>query len=145
MRCKYSIFLVVAVAGVLLGSTLVNQTQGQGRRDRKATARKPASFVHTVIFYLKKGAPETEADALIADAQKLLSRIPTVREIRAGRPADKATPITIKDYQVGLLVLFDDADGLQTYLDHPLHKEYVSNHEKSFEKVVVYDFVGSNP
>jgi len=145
MRCKCSIFLVLVVTGAVLGSTLVNPTQGQGRRDRRTVIRKPAPFVHTVIFYLKKEAPATEADALIADSQKLLAKIPTVREIRAGKPAEKATPIATKDYQVGLLVLFDDADGLHTYLDHPLHKEYVSNHEKNLEKVVVYDFAGSNP
>jgi hypothetical protein len=97
-----------------------------------------------VIFYLKKDAPATEADALIADSQKLLAKIPTVREIRAGKPADKATPIAAKDYQVGLLVLFDDVEGLHTYIDHPLHKEYLANHQKNWEKAVIYDFVGPN-
>jgi hypothetical protein len=107
--------------------------------------RRPAPFVHSVIVYLKKDAPANEADAVLADTQKLLAKIPSVREIRAGRPADKATPIATKDYQVGVLVLFDDIEGLHTYLDHPLHKEFVSNHDKNFEKVVVYDFLSQNP
>ena len=146
MSRKSTMFLVLLMAGVILGSALINPTQGQVRRDRRAVVpRKSPPLVHTVIFYLKKDAPANEADALVADTQKLLAKIPTVREIRAGKPADKATPIAAKDYQVGLLVLFDDTDGLHTYSDHPLHKEFVANHAKSFEKVVVYDFLSPNP
>jgi hypothetical protein len=124
---------------------LASPILGQVRRDRKAIIRRPVPFVHSVIIYLKKDAPANETDAVMADTQKLLARIPSVREIRAGRPADKATPVATKDYQVGLLVLFDDVEGLHTYLDHPLHKEFVSNHEKNFDKVVVYDFMSQNP
>ena len=47
----------------------------------------------------------------------------------------------VTDFSVGLLVLFDDYDGLQTYLDHPLHTEYLEKHGKYWEKVPVYDFV----
>jgi len=81
---------------------------------------------------------------VIADTQKLLAKIPSVREIRAGKPAEKASARAAKDYQVGLLVLFDDVDGLHAYTDHPLHKEFVAYHEKNFEKVVVYDFLAQN-
>src|SRR5260370_22423073 len=139
MLRKGSMLLVMAIGGAILGSSLMGPIQGQVRRDRKAIARKAPPLVHTVVFTLKKDAPANEADALIADTQKLLSKIPSVREIRAGKPADNATPIAAKDYQVGLLVLFDDTQGLHTYADHPLHNEFVSNHERNFEKVVVYD------
>jgi hypothetical protein len=142
---RRSMLVTLLVAGTILGSLLISPTHGQVRRDRRVTIRKVAPFVHTVVFYLKKDAPATETDALIADTQKLLAKIPSVRDIRVGKPADKATPVAIKDYQLGLIVLFDDVEGLHTYLDHPLHKEYVANHEKNFEKVVVYDFVSPNP
>ncbi len=142
---KCSLLVTLLVAGAILGSLVVGPSHGQGKRDRRIVSRKPAPLVHTVIFYLKKDAPVNEPDALIADMQKLLAKIPTVRDIRAGRPADKASPTAAKDFQLGLLVLFDDVEGLHTYLDHPLHKEYVANHEKNFEKVVVYDFASPNP
>ena len=142
---KCADWVVLVVIGVILGSLLVGSTQGQIRRDRRIAPRKPAPFVHTVIFSLKKDAPANEADSVIADTQKLLAKIPSVREIRAGKPAEKASARAAKDYQVGLLVIFDDVDGLHAYIDHPLHKEFVANHEKNFEKVVVYDFLGQNP
>lgn len=103
---------------------------------------KAANFVHTVIFYLKKDAPKDEAKALVTDAHGILTKIPTVRGIKAGPPSSKSTPeVAVTDYTVGLLVLFDDAAGLKTYLDHPEHLKYVEKHKKFIDKVIVYDFV----
>jgi hypothetical protein len=100
-----------------------------------------APYVHAVIFYLKKDAPKDEGKAMIADAHELLAKIPTVRMVKIGPPATKGTPdVGVTDYQIGLLVLFDNYEGLKTYIDHPLHVKYVDNHKKHIEKVLVYDF-----
>ena len=115
---------------------------GVGGLETRAADKPEAPYVHAVIFYLKKDAPRGEAGALIKDAHQILTKIPTVRRLSAGRPAEKATPeVAITDFQVGLLVHFDDYQGLQTYLDHPLHTEYVQKHKKYLEKILVYDFV----
>lgn len=103
-----------------------------------------APYVHTVIFRLKADAPKDAADGLVRDAHEMLAKIPTVRELRCGRPAEKATPNIAKtDYQVGLVIFFDDADGLKTYLEHPLHLKYVEKHGASIDRehLAVYDFV----
>jgi stress responsive alpha/beta barrel protein len=100
----------------------------------------PAPFVHVVIFYLKKDAPKEAADAIIADAQKL-TKISSVRALWAGKPADKSTPVAAKDYHAALTLTFDDADGLQKYIDDPQHVEYAKKHRPNMEKVVVYDFI----
>jgi mRNA-degrading endonuclease YafQ of YafQ-DinJ toxin-antitoxin module len=73
----------------------------------------------------------------------MLAKIPSVRDLRIGRPAQKSTDAAKKDYQVGLLVLFDDYAGLQTYLDHPLHTKYVEKHLKhvDMDRLRIYDFV----
>ncbi len=107
---------------------------------------KNAPYVHAVIFYLKKDAPAGEVDALIEDTHKLLGKISTVRGLWVGEPAVKATPeYAIKDYHVGLLVLFDDFDGLKKYLDDPLHQQYLDKHGKHWDKVPVYDFLHQKP
>jgi hypothetical protein len=117
-----------------------------------AGAQKPAikpdtaPYVHSVVFYLKKDAPKDAADKLIVATNDLLRKIPTVRGLWVGQPASKATPkVAVLDYQVGLLVLFDDAQGLETYLNHPLHVEFVEKHTKNVERVLVYDFVNQQP
>jgi len=129
---------LAAVLGLML--TLAGHHPASSA-DRPAAADQP-NYVHTVIFYLKKDAPRGADKALIDDAFTLLARIPTVKGIRAGLPAEKATPdVAVKDYQVGLLVLFDDYEGLKTYLDHPDHVKFVEKHLKHVDKVLVYDFV----
>jgi hypothetical protein len=111
--------------------------------DRTASA-KAAPLVHAVIFYLHADAPSGEADAIITDCHEMLASIPTVRQLRAGKPAEKEKPDNArKDYQVGLLVLFDDVKGLETYIDHPQHRQFVAKHGKFIEreKLSVYDFL----
>jgi hypothetical protein len=117
----------------------------------KALAQAPPDlrkvpYVHAVIFYLKKDAPAGEADSLIEDTHKLLAKIPTVRGLWVGKPAEKATPkYAITDFHVGLVVLFDDYAGLEKYLEHDLHTEFLDKHGKHWDKVPVYDFVHQKP
>src|SRR5262245_26618993 len=121
---------------VLAGLLLVGGWAGPARTDDKTTqakVAKAAPYVHAGVFHLKPDAPAGEAEAMIADAQQLLAKIPTVRDLRVGRPAEKGSPGAKKDFQVGLLVLFDDYPGLQTYLDHPLHIKYVEKHLKHID------------
>jgi hypothetical protein len=131
-----------AVVGIALWIGASHLGQGSGQAEPKA--RKAASYVHAVIFHLKKDAPDDEVSALIRDAHELLGKIPSVRELRVGRPAEKGTPdFAKKDFQVGLLVLFDDFQGLETYLDHPQHQTFLDRHGShvDLEKLQVYDFV----
>ncbi len=109
-----------------------------------AAKAQKAPYVHAVIFYLRGDAPAGEVDALVADCHAMLGSIPSVRELRAGKPAEKTKPDNSKkDYQVGLLVLFDNAQGLDAYLTHPQHLQFVAKHGKYIdrEKLSVYDFM----
>jgi|SRR5262245_23719073 len=133
--------VMLAVAGLAMGRHAAEVPQVGADEVKKET--KPP-YVHTVIFTVKKDAPEGAADGLIHDANEVLAKIPTVRELRCGRPAEKATPeLAKKDYTVGLVIFFDDYEGLKTYLDHPDHLKYVERHLKNIDrdKLVVYDFV----
>lgn len=129
---KVSLFLVAAAglaALVVQGSSL-----GQERAGKKPP------YVHNVIFYVKSDAKDA-VPAMIADSHKLLADIPSVRGLWVGRPADKATPkVAVNDYSLGLTILFDDAKGLEDYLVHPQHEEFVQRHLGKVEKVLVYDF-----
>ena len=79
---------------------------------------------------------------MLADCHAMLAKIPTVRHLWAGRPSDRSTPkFGAKDYDVGLLILFDDADGLAAYDRHQLHQDFVQKHLKHLEKVQVFDFM----
>jgi hypothetical protein len=114
--------------------------KAKGEAKPKGEARPP--YIHTVVFYLKADAPKDETEKIIADAHGLLARIPSVKGLWIGRPAEKATPkLAITDYHVAWTLLFDDYAGLQEYLDHPLHVQFREKHAKHAERVLVYDFL----
>jgi hypothetical protein len=99
-------------------------------------------YVHAVFFTCKDGTPDAEIDALIADGNDLLGRIPTVRRVDTGRRDPEATrEVNVTDYHVGLVVYFDDRAGHDVYADHPNHLEYVAKHKDHWAKVRVLDFI----
>jgi hypothetical protein len=126
---------------VLIFAVLAGDARAEEKAKKPIKAKK-APFVHAVIFHLKKDAPAGEADAVIADSHKLLAKIGSVRGLWVGRPSDKGTPKIAKKFDVGLLVLFDDAEGLQKYIVDPLHVEFVKKHLSHFdqEQLAVFDF-----
>jgi hypothetical protein len=110
----------------------------------KSELRGHASYVHVVVFRMKKDAAKDVIEKAIADCHELLAKIPSVRSVRAGRPAAHGTPDVPKmKYDFALLVLVDNAEGLQAYLKHPLHLKYVEKYGPSFdmEKLQVFDFL----
>lgn len=112
--------------------------------DAKSDKKGHAPFAHVVIFRMKKDAPKDAVEKAIADCRDLLSKIPSVRSVRAGRPAARGTSDVPKmEYDFALLVLVEDADGLEAYLKHPLHLDFVKKHGPYFdrEKLQVFDFL----
>jgi hypothetical protein len=98
-------------------------------------------YVHSVYFTCRPGTSAGDIDAQIADAENLLGRIHSVRLVRSGkRDLKQQRDVNATDYDIGLTVLFDDAAGLQTYADHPLHLEYLARYKKHWDRVRVYDF-----
>jgi hypothetical protein len=100
-----------------------------------------AGLVHFVVLKLKADSPSSEAQAVIDDTYKELSKIKTVRGVWAGRPSSKGSPdFLFKDYTVALAFVFDDPAGLKKYHDDPIHTKFVEKHIKLWETPVVYDF-----
>ena len=99
-------------------------------------------YVHAVYFTCKPGTPDSEIDALVADGYALLSKVPSVRLVDSGRrDSDALRDVNVTDYDVGLIVYFDDRAGHDLYADHPKHLEYVEKHKAHWATVRVYDFV----
>src|SRR5947209_4038749 len=99
-----------AVAVVVAGLVTLGLALRAGAARETDAKNSKAGYAHVVIFHLKPDAPKGAAEAMIADAYSMLRDIPSVRHLEAGPPAAEATPNLAKnDYQVGLVVLFDDA------------------------------------
>jgi hypothetical protein len=96
-------------------------------------------IVHTVYFWMKKGAPKDAAKRTIQDALKYL-KTPTVKELWAGPPA-RTTPreVVNSTYDAGLCVLFDDVKDHDAYQDDPQHQVFIKRNKKNWLRVEVYD------
>jgi hypothetical protein len=131
------------LAVLAVAALFVTQGGGVGAGE-KGKPKKKGNYVHSVIFHLKKDAPADAARQIVGDCHTLLAKIPTVRGVWAGPPAPKeeSTPkVAVHNYQVGLLVLFEDFEGLKSYLKHPLHDEFLKRNGEHIDRVAVYDFV----
>jgi hypothetical protein len=139
MKRKLLSAVALAVAGLLLAGAAVHSAAD---KKEEAPKKAKAAYVHTVVFTLKKDAPKGAEADLVADCHEMLAKIPSVRELRAGRPAEKGTPrLAKKDFSVVLTIFFDDYDGLMAYDKHDLHQQFVKKHLPNIDidKLLVYD------
>jgi hypothetical protein len=104
-----------------------------------------AGLVHVVVLKLKSDSSGGETQALIDDAYAQLTTIKTVRGLWAGKPSAKGTPTAVTDYTVALVLLFDDAAGLKTYLNDPVHTKFADKHLKLWEAPTIYDYEPKKP
>lgn len=106
---------------------------------KELEAIKKAPFVHSVILKLKKD-DDAQVKAINDEATKTIAKISGVRGVWIGKPAENGTPdLAQKGYQLGLVILFDDANALQKFLEDPLHKQFNEKLADYWERPIVYD------
>jgi hypothetical protein len=98
---------------------------------------------HLVLLKARDGLGTEDRQALIGAFEKAVREIPTVRDVRIGRrivhgAGYEATSPDVADFMVS--IAFDDLPGLQTYLNHPAHKELGRLFSESVGSAPVYDF-----
>jgi hypothetical protein len=99
-------------------------------------SRHQAVINHLVLITLQS---PSDAQALIEDCDRLLPPIESVRTWWVGVPVETGRDAVDDDYEVGLCVGFDDADGLQAYLEHPLHLELVGTWRPKVDQFRIFD------
>jgi hypothetical protein len=97
-------------------------------------------FSHVVLFWVDPAKPGA-AEALVAGAQKYLSRAPGILHFHVGRMVGSHRPVVDQSYQVGLNIVFDSKASQDAYQSDPDHLDFV---EKVFKpnctQVKVCDF-----
>lgn len=99
-------------------------------------------YVHAVFFDIKEGTSDDRIHAQIDDAYALLDKISTVRKVESGRrDVQMVRDVNDQDFDIGLVVYFDDQAGLDVYMVDPRHDEYVEKHKDIWERARVFDFI----
>jgi hypothetical protein len=98
---------------------------------------------HLALMKPRAGLSAADRERLIAAFERALREIPTVRRVRVGQrlihgAGYEARMPDSADYFV--MIDFDDAEGLASYLRHPAHEDLGLRFQDSLAAAFVYDF-----
>jgi len=101
-----------------------------------------AGYVHTVFFTMAPDSSDTQIQGFVHDCHEMLKRVPTVTKFEAGRRDTLSTrEFNEVEFDVGLVVRFEDKAGLDGYIDDPAHVELVEKYKDAWTRILVYDFI----
>lgn len=95
---------------------------------------------HSVFFTLKDNSPEARAE-FIKSCQKYLTGHEGTVSVSFGTIAEDITEgeVSVRDFDVALLLVFENKEAGQKYLVAPRHKQFVEENKAKFAKVRVFD------
>lgn len=100
-------------------------------------------IAHVVLFRPRADLSPAARTALAGAFEAALRDIPSIRRAHVGRRFlhGRAYETQMQvDYQYAAVLEFDDAAGLQAYLEHPAHQQLASQFFETVEKTLIYDF-----
>ncbi len=81
-------------------------------------------FRHVVMFRWRDGVDQSAVAAACAGLARLSGAVPQVRSLSFGADAG----IREGNYDLVVIVDFEDADGYLVYVDHPAHVALIEDH-----------------
>jgi len=94
---------------------------------------------HVVLCWLKNPASEEDRQRLIETGAQL-TEIPGVLSVTAGGAVPSDRPVVDDSFDVGFVILLEDAAALNGYLSHPIHLAAVRDVLAPLvERTVIYD------
>ena len=95
---------------------------------------------HVVFCWLREPG-NMEQRKQIVEMTESFNQIPSVLDARAGGPIMSERAIVDDSFDVGIIVEVKDEEGLQAYLDHPIHQKAKKEVLLPLiDRVLVYDF-----
>ena len=121
------IHLIVTV--LFLGAASLSST---------TAAREGGLFRHFVSFQFKEGTSDEKKDELVRAFLELKSEIEEIVDLEWGE-TENIEPLN-DGFTHSFLVTFKDRAGLEVYLPHPAHEEFVKRLKPHLEKVYVFEY-----
>ena len=98
-------------------------------------------YRHVVCFKFKDDATKEQVSAIEKAFAELPKKIDTINGFEWG--TDVSPEGLAQGYTHCFIVSFKDKAGLEVYIPHEAHKEFVAQLKPILDKVFVIDFVGS--
>jgi len=111
---------------------------------RNLQIERPPVLAHNVFFSLNDRSAAAVA-ALVEECHKFLSDHPGIVFYAAGTVSDVDRPVSDRDYDVALHVVFTDRAAHDAYQAAPAHQEFIARNKANWKKVRVFDSEVSAP
>lgn len=95
-------------------------------------------LAHNVFFTLNDNSPEAR-QKLVDACQKYLTDHPGTVFFAAGTVADLDRPVNVRDWDVGLHMVFKDHKAHDDYQVAPRHKQFIEENKSNWKQVRVFD------
>ena len=125
---------LLALVAAAAGCASTPEAKSLARKERLET---PA-ITHVVLVQLKDPSRTAE---LVADCDRALPGIESVRGYACGVPMETGRSNVIGDYDVGIYVGFLDSAGYRAYLDDPRHLDLVERWREGWKAVRIFDVI----
>ena len=110
-----------------------------GRAGARPGGRAEPQLAHMVFFTLKDRSPEAR-ERLAASCRKHLADHEGTVYFSVGTIAeDVEEPVSVRDFDVALHLVFEDKAAEAKYLVDPRHKAFVEENKEAWSKVRVFD------
>ena len=100
-------------------------------------------FVHNVYFWLKNPADEGDRSAFLEALRTFLATSQYARTCFIGMPPQATRDVVDGSFTFSLVVSFESAEAQSQYQTEDAHTRFVESASKLWEKVVVYDSIGT--
>ena len=127
------ILVAVGFSMALLITSDTKQTQAAA-----AKAKEP-KVAHCVYFSLQDNSAEAKQKIVDACNEHLSGHDGTAFFAAGTRAEDAAGPVNDKDYDVALVMVFEDKASLDKYAKASRHLQFISENRAAFSKVRVFD------
>lgn len=100
-------------------------------------------IAHLVLFRPRGDLSSDARSALARAFEAALRDIPSVRRANVGRRLRQGhtyEALMDVDYEYAAVLEFDDAAGLNAYLEHPAHERLASQFYEVIDRALMYDF-----
>lgn len=125
---------LLAFVALVAGCASTPEAESLARKEKLET---PA-ITHVVLVQLKDPSRTAE---LVADCDRALPGIESVRGYACGVPMETGRSNVIGDYDVGIYVGFVDSTGYRAYLDDPRHLDLVERWREGWKAVRIFDVI----
>jgi hypothetical protein len=125
-----------ALSALALLLTLATAVPASADDAKKAA---PPRLAHMVFFTLKDRTPEGR-EKFVKVCHKYLSNHPGTVFFAVGTIAeDVVEPVSVRDFDVALHLVFESKEAEARYLADPRHDQFVKEHKDAWSKVRVFD------